>query len=170
MKKLIAVISMVLGLAFGLKAQDLDAQYASDLLKVGKKAPELALKDLDGNMVKLSSFRGKYVALVFWASWCPDCRAEVPMLKEMYSKADPDKVVFVSVSFDRTLDAVKEFVREQELPGVQLFDPSGKKDSPVSAAFHIKWIPSLYLIGPNGKIVLSTVMAQKLDAALQNLK
>lgn len=170
MKKLIAIVSLILGLGVGLRAQDLDAQYASDLLKVGKKAPDLALKDLDGNMVKLSSFRGKNVVLVFWASWCPDCRAEVPMLKEMYSKADPDKVVFVSVSFDRTLDAVKDFVAEQELPGVQLYDPSGKKDSPVSAAFHVKWIPSLYLIGPDGRIALSTVMAQKVDAAIQNLK
>ena len=170
MKKLIAIVSLILGLGVGLRAQDLDAQYASDLLKVGRKAPELALKDLDGNMVKLSSFRGKNVVLVFWASWCPDCRAEVPMLKEMYSKADPDKVVFVSVSFDRTLDAVKDFVAEQELPGVQLYDPSGKKDSPVSAAFHVKWIPSLYLIGPDGRIALSTVMAQKVDAAIQNLK
>lgn len=170
MKKMIAIVSLILGLGVGLRAQDLDAQYASDLLKVGKKAPELALKDLDGNMVKLNSFRGKNVVLVFWASWCPDCRAEVPMLKEMYSKADPDKVVFVSVSFDRTLDAVKDFVAEQELPGVQLYDPSGKKDSPVSAAFHVKWIPSLYLIGPDGRIALSTVMAQKVDAAIQNLK
>ena len=153
---------------FAFSALSSMAQDFGGLLDVGTVAPDLVNEK--GNVLSLEKYRGRCVVLYFWASWCPDCRAEVPMLKEMYSKADPDKVVFVSVSFDRTLDAVKDFVAEQELPGVQLYDPSGKKDSTVSAAFHVKWIPSLYLIGPDGRIALSTVMAQKVDAAIQNLK
>jgi hypothetical protein len=57
-------------------------------------------------------------------------------------------------------------VAENDLPGVQLFDPAGKKDSKVAEAFGVKWIPSLYLIDADGKVVVSTVMAWKIAAAL----
>ena len=99
MKRLLA-ISLGLFLAISLFAQeeDLDAKYAADLLKPGTPAPEFVLSDINGNAVKMSQFRGKTVVLIFWASWCPDCRAEVPALKELQAKTDPNKVVFVSIS------------------------------------------------------------------------
>lgn len=152
--------------ALTLCAQDLDAQYAADLLAPGTPAPEFSLRNLDGNDVSFSSFRGKTVVLLFWASWCPDCRAEVPDLKAMAAAADPSKVAFVSVSFDRSLETLIGFARENALPGVQLYDPSGKKDSAVGAAYHVQWIPSLYVINPDGKVVLGTVMAAKVAALL----
>ena len=147
-------------------APDLDAQYAVDLLQSGTHAPDFTLNDLAGNSVSLSDFRGKTVVLVFWASWCPDCRAEVPQLKAMHAAADPAKVVFVSVSFDRDFETLRQFAAENGLPGVQLFEPAGKKESAIGAAFGVKWIPSLFLINPEGKVVLSTVIADKVSAAL----
>lgn len=145
---------------------DQDAKYAANLIPAGSKAPDFLFKDLDGNWVMLSDFRGKDVVLVFWASWCPDCRAEIPDLKAMNAAADPAKVEFVSVSFDREFETLRTFVAENDLPGVQLFDPAGKKDSKVAEAFGVKWIPSLYLIDSEGKVVLSTVMAWKIADAL----
>ena len=144
------------------KEEDLDLQYAVDLLKPGTQAPDFALQDIDGKTVKLSDFRGRKVVLVFWASWCPDCRAEVPALKAMQASANPEKVAFVSVSFDRTLEALQKFVAENELPGVQLFDASGKKESAVGTAYGVKWIPALYLIDEKGKVEVSTVMIDKI--------
>jgi rhodanese-related sulfurtransferase/peroxiredoxin len=145
---------------------DQDFKYAASLLPAGTPVPGFVLDDIEGNPVNISDFRGKSVVLVFWASWCPDCRAEVPELKEMYAAADSEKVQFVSVSFDREFDALCSFAAENELPGVQLFDPAGKKDSKVAVNYGVKWIPSLYLIDPDGKVVLSTVMAWKVAAAL----
>ena len=147
--------------------EDLDAKYGAELLKPGTMAPDFTLKELDGLPVKLSELRGKRVVLVFWASWCPDCRAEVPELKAMYEAADPDKVTFVSVSYDRDFDTLKNFAAENALPGIQLFDPTGTKESKVGADYHVKWIPSLYLIDGNGRIELGTVVAAKVAAALQ---
>ena len=66
----------------------------------------------------------------------------------------------------RNRDAFKAYVTEQELGGVQLFDPAGKKESAVAALFHVKWIPSLYLIGPDGKVVLGTVDIRKIAKRL----
>ena len=144
------------------KEEDLDLQYAVDLLKPGTQAPDFALQDIGGKTFKLSDFRGRKVVLVFWASWCPDCRAEVPALKAMQASANPEKVAFVSVSFDRTLEALQKFVAENELPGVQLFDASGKKESAVGTAYGVKWIPALYLIDEKGKVEVSTVMIDKI--------
>ena len=72
--------------AVNLFGQDLDAQYATTLLPKGTQAPDFTLNNLDGKPFRLSSLRGRRVVLVFWASWCPDCRAEVPELKTMYGK------------------------------------------------------------------------------------
>ena len=173
MKRLIMTLAamMLTALGAGLYAQtpeeeELDRKYAASLLQPGTAAPDFTLNDLSGKPVRLSDFRGKTVVLVFWASWCPDCRAEVPQLKEMYAAADPAKVSFVSVSYDRAFDALKQFVAENALPGVQLFDPAGKKDSALGAAYGVQWIPSLYLINPEGKVAVSTVIASKIAAAL----
>lgn len=150
----------------GAAAQDLDAEYAVELLKPGVQAPDFTLNDINGKPVSLSSFRGRQVVLVFWASWCPDCRAEVPQLKALQAQADPEKVAFVSVSFDRTLQALQTYVNENYLPGVQLFDPAGKKESKVADDFGVKWIPSLYLLDKDGKVLLGTVMIDKIEKAL----
>ena len=147
--------------------EDLDAKYGAELLKPGTVAPDFTLKDLDDLPVKLSELRGRRVVLVFWASWCPDCRAEVPDLKAMYAEADPDKVTFVSVSYDRDFATLKKFAADNTLPGIQLFDPAGKKESKVGADYHVKWIPSLYLIDAKGRIELGTVVAAKIATALQ---
>ena len=170
MKKLMILMAALLT-CIGLAAQnnmeeDLDLQYAVDLLKPGTQAPDFALQDINGKTFKLSDFQGRKVVLVFWASWCPDCRAEVPELKAMQASADPEKVAFVSVSFDRTLEALKTYVAENYLPGVQLFDPSGKKESKVAADYGVKWIPSLYLLDEQGKVELGTVMIGKIAKAL----
>ena len=148
-------------------AEDPDLQYGTELLQPGTAAPDFTLSDSQDNPLTLSDLQGKDVVLVFWASWCPDCRAEVPLLKEMYAAADPEKTAFVSVSFDREKEKWLSYIEENQLPGIQLFDPAGKKDSSIGADFHVKWIPSLYLIGPDGKIKLATVVAEKVAAALK---
>ena len=172
MRIYLSVLLAGLLICTGLSAQnmqneDLDLQYATELLKKGTKAPDIKLKDIDGNPFSLKTLRGRRVVLVFWASWCPDCRAEVPELKAMFEAANPAEVAFVSVSFDREFDKFKDYVLENSLPGIQLFDPSGKKDSAAGAAYHVKWIPSLYLIDAKGKVEFGTVVASKIAAALK---
>lgn len=154
----------------GHQPEDLDSQYATELLVKGTQAPEFTLNDLDGKTVKLSDFKGKTVVLVFWASWCPDCRAEVPRLKKLAASADPSKTVFVQVSFDRDFATLCQYAKDNALPGVLLFDPAGKKESKVGADYHVKWVPSLYIIDPDGKVQLGTVMIEKVASALKPAK
>ena len=164
MKKVFALaLGLLMSVALFAQQEDLDAKYAADLLKPGTPAPEFVLNDINGDSIKMSQFRGKTVVLIFWASWCPDCRAEVPALKELQAKTDPSKVVFVSISSDRTVEAWKRYVAENEMGGVQLY----KDKSKVSEDYHVKWIPSQYVIGPDGKVVLGTVMLDKVAKALK---
>lgn len=153
--------------AFAQQEEDPDLTYGKDLLAVGTIAPDFTLKDIDGKDVSLSNFRGKQVVLHFWASWCPDCRAEVPEIKAAQAAADPSKVVFVSVSFDRKVEAFEAYVRDNALGGVQLFDALGKKESAIGSTYHVQWIPATYLIGPDGRIQLATVVFSKVAARLR---
>ncbi len=147
--------------------EDPDLEYGKDLLAVGTAAPDFTLNDISGKPVSLSDFCGKQVVLHFWASWCPDCREEMPEIKAAEAAADPSKVVFVSVSFDRKQEAFEAYVRDNALGGVQLFDASGKKDSAIGSAYHIRWIPATYLIGPDGCIQFATVVFSKVAAKLK---
>ena len=171
MKRILFAISLLVMASGNVFAQtageaDLDLQYATELLTKGTQAPDFTLNDINGKPVSLSDFVGRKVVLQFWASWCPDCRAAVPQMQAMQAAADPSEVAFVSISFDRTFEAFKTYVSENYLGGVQLFDPAGKKESEVGAAYHIKWIPSLYLIDEQGKVVFGTVVADKIAKAL----
>lgn len=171
MKKLFLSLALVFAALTGIDAQDaesvdLDQKYAADMLAKGSAAPDFTLEDITGRTVNLSDFKGRKVVLQFWASWCPDCRAEVPHIKALQAKADPSEVAFVAVSFDRTPEAFKTYVTENYMGGVQLYDPAGMKESQIAKAYKIKWIPSLYLIDEEGKVELATVMFDKLSKAL----
>ena len=169
MKRIFAfVAALLVGVAaFAQKEADPDMVYGKDLLAPGTVAPDFTLKDIDGRSVSLSDFRGKQVVLHFWASWCPDCREEMPQLKAAQAAADSSTVVFVSVSFDRKEEAFEAYVHENALGGVQLFDASGKKESVVGTSYHVKWIPATYLIGPDGRIQFATVVFSKVAAKLK---
>lgn len=172
---LLALVLLAIS-SVSLKAQtteetDLDLKYAADMLKPGTAAPDFTLNDVNGNTVSLSDFKGRKVVLQFWASWCPDCRAEMPLIKSMQAQSDPSEIVFVAVSFDRSEEAFASYVTKNDLGGVQLYDPAGMRDSAIAKSYKITWIPSLYLIDENGKVVLVTVIADKLAKVITpNLK
>lgn len=148
---------------------DLDAKYATNLLKAGTVAPEIALKTIDGKQFSLKSLRGKYVVVDFWASWCPDCRKDAPNVVAMYNKFHKKGVEFVGVSFDTKSESWKSAVEKLGIPYTQVSDMKNMRESPVVLAYNIKWIPTAYVIDPEGKVVLATVMSQKVDAYLTSV-
>ena len=86
-------------------ADDVDIKYAVDLPKAGSEAPDFKLKTMEGKTLSLSQYRGKYCVLDFWASWCGDCRRDMPEMKRIYDQFSKQGVQFVGISFDTRKEA-----------------------------------------------------------------
>ena len=149
--------------------QDPDVQYGAQLLKAGSVAPEFRLKGPDGKELALSDFRGKYVVLDFWASWCGDCRRDIPNIKALYEKYSPKGVEFVGVSFDDNAERWQNAIKEFGLKYHQVSELKKWKTTDIYAAYGIKWIPTIYIIGPDGKVKLATVLSERAAQFLHNL-
>lgn len=148
---------------------DLDAKYATDLLKKGADAPDITLKTIDGKTFKLSDMRGRYVVIDFWASWCPDCRRDAPEIVKMHKAFKGNGVEFVGVSFDTKAESWKNGVDKLGMEYTQASELKNMRESAVAQAYHIKWIPTVYVIDPHGKIVFGTVMSAKVNDFLTKL-
>ncbi|CAL2080672.1 TlpA disulfide reductase family protein [Tenacibaculum sp. 190524A05c] len=141
----------------------------------GKKAPNFKFNNRDGKSVELASFKGKYVLIDIWATWCVPCLKQVPYLKKLEKKYHDKNIVFVGISVDDKDEYKlwKETLDKKEMGGVQLFaDKSFESD--FVDAFGVASIPRFILISPEGIIVEShfskpshKVTEERLDALLK---
>jgi thiol-disulfide isomerase/thioredoxin len=169
MKRFILPALAAIVLSCAPRVKDADSEYAKDLIKPGEAIPEFSIPAAqDSTVCTKADVAGAYLVLDFWATWCPDCRADVPAMKELYAEFG-DKVRFVGISFDTDKEAFDKYLAENEIAWLQLSDFAGKKESSIGEDFHVKWIPSMYLVDPDGNVVLGTVMVDKLRAALEKL-
>lgn len=135
--------------------------------KVGKPAPEVVAKDVNGEPFRLDSLRGKYVLLDFWATWCAPCVAELPKLQAAQAKYRGRGFEIVGVSLDETKGAVTDFVKARAIPWRQIHNASS--DADLVEAFGVSTIPATFLIDPHGVIVRLELRGPALDAALAKL-
>jgi len=116
----------------------------------GKLAPDFTLTDIEGNVHKLSSYRGKDVVVVIWTTWCGGCKLEIPHLKELHKTFDREKLAILSIS-NESPTLLKDFVTKKSIPYTVL---SGS--GPLPAPFgEVKYIPSSFYIDPEGKFKLA---------------
>jgi len=137
--------------------------------EVGGKAPDFTLDDASGKAVSLSSFRGKYVLLDFWASWCVPCRKENPNVKAAYEQFK-DNFTVLSVSIDSPATKAKwlEAIKEDQLNWTQLCDAPGGSEQ-VALLYDVRAIPQNYLIDPTGKIIAKNLRGTQLQQQLSEL-
>lgn len=131
-------------------AQAIDAFLS---VQEGKPAPDFALPDPQGKVLKLSDFRGKYVLLDFWSSWCKPCRALQPLLKSVYNALNPTgNFVILAVSVDKDKMAWMKAIKEDDVPWLQVAD-IGAVTNKAAALYDVNIIPRQFLIGPDGTIL-----------------
>lgn len=163
-KKILIAIMAFLGIA-GIQnsvcAQDNDREAKRqemekklEALQSGDvKAPDFKLKDLEGKEVSLQDFRGKWVILDFWGSWCPWCIKGIPELKEAYQKYEGELVI-IGVDCRESEEAWKAGVEKYELPWVNVYNPEGSK---LTEEYAVPGYPTKVIINPDGIIKNITV-------------
>ena len=162
MKRTVLSMLLMASCALGIHAQgnvsqDPDSLYTKGLLTVGTEAPAFsALKS------------GKWTVVDFWATWCPDCRREIPTVKELYAKYGKD-VAFVGVSFDTQKANLDKYTQENGVEWEQYSELKKWKETQISKDYHIQWLPSMYLIDPQGKVAYVTVLAERMGTKLAEI-
>ncbi|GAA3918045.1 TlpA disulfide reductase family protein [Chitinophaga oryziterrae] len=152
----------------GKALQEQIAQFK--LLDIGAMAPAFSQTDTSGNMVSLSSFKGRYVLVDFWASWCSPCRAENPTVVRAYNDYNKKNFTIVGISLDRPDGRSRwlKAIADDKLPWTQLSDLKGGKNE-VAVLYHVKEIPQNFLVGPDGRIVARNLHGNALWEKLATL-
>lgn len=137
-------------------------------LAVGANAPEISLPNPDGETVTLSSLRGKYVLIDFWAAWCKPCRAENPNVVRVYNQYAGENFEILGVSLDRNREAWVKAIEQDGLPWKHVSDLQ-YFNSEAARTYQISSIPATYLIGPDGKIIAKGLRGPSLEAKLKEI-
>ena len=132
---------------------------------IGNEAPDFTLLTKDGKEIKLSSFRGKYVLVDFWASWCQPCRRENPNSVKVYKQYNSKGFEILGVSLDKDRDAWIKAIKDDGLSWTQVIDPDGN----VANQYHVNSIPSTFLLDKEGKIIAKNLRGEALNKQVEKL-
>lgn len=146
---------------------DIPLQLHRSALGVGQPAPAFELTTVDGTPEKLAKLRGKFVLLDFWATWCGPCIAETPNLKSVYDTFGKDpRLAMIGLSLDFDAGSIRKWAAEKGIawPQVHL---QGMWDNRVVADYGVDSIPSIFLIGPDGRVVARDLRGPAIKAAVK---
>lgn len=143
-------------------------EYASKMIGIGSEAPEIELPTPAGKTVSLSSLRGQYVLLDFWASWCMPCRAENPTLVRAYAKYNKMGFEIYQVSLDKTKNEWEAAIKDDNLTWTHVSDLKFW-NSTAAQLYQVKGIPTNFLLDPKGVIIAKNLRGPALGQKLKEI-
>jgi len=138
------------------------------LTDIGKPAPLFTQTDIDGKPVSLDSFKGQYVLVDFWASWCGPCRAENPNVVKTYKEYHPKGFTILGISLDNKKDKWLEAIKKDQLEWTQVSDLKGWQNN-VAELYGVQAIPTNFLLDKEGKIIAKGLRGEDLEKKLGEL-
>ncbi|HUP27372.1 MAG TPA: redoxin domain-containing protein [Chloroflexia bacterium] len=148
-------------LSLASKIDRLQAAGSGQAPRIDAQAPDFTLKDINGKEVKLSSLRGKPVMLNFWATWCPPCRAEIPVIAQMYSETHKEGTYeILGVATQSDTQTIAAFAKEFGMAFPVLPDDG----SQVTSQYHVLPIPTTFFIDKDG--IIRSIKSGPVDKAL----
>lgn len=148
------------------KQEILDNMAQTAKIANGKKAPDFAFPDVNGKKWSPKDFKGKYLIIDFWASWCGPCRAEIPHLKEVYKKYKDKGLEILAVSVDAKEADWKKAMAEEKMAWPQI---NAKESKPVMASYLFSGIPYLVVVDKEGNIIEKNLRGESLDKKLKEI-
>ncbi|MEM9346723.1 MAG: TlpA disulfide reductase family protein [Planctomycetota bacterium] len=138
-----------------------------NVLMPGDQAPQWTARSYDGEEIKLSDFLGKYVLIDFWATWCGPCIAEIPNLETVYTDYSGDQFEMIGLSLDANIGIPKDFHKEKPSAYVHAYLGEFNKTETATRAYGVIGIPSIWLIGPDGKVIARDLRGDRLREAVR---
>jgi len=135
---------------------------------LGEKLNDFQQRDTNSNMVRLSDFKGKYVLVDFWASWCGPCRKENPNLVEVYQKYHSKSFDIIGISLDDNRKSWLDAIKQDKLSWPQLSDLKSF-DNAVARQFSIHAVPSNFPLNPDGIVIEKNLKGKELNNVLGKL-
>lgn len=141
------------------------AEKMKESLVIGATFPEFSVKDLNGNELTLSDYRGQVVLLDFWATWCAPCIAELPTVMAAYNRFHADGFEIIGISLDQERETLQNFLKQQKMTWPQFFDGKGWGNE-LSTRYGVQSIPATFLLNKDGKIIASDLRGPALGTAV----
>lgn len=137
-------------------------------IEINSLAIEIIQKDVNEKDVKLSSFKGNYVLVDFWASWCAPCRKEIPAFIAVYNNYHAKGFEVLGVSLDRKKEIWIEAIQKDAIPWVNVSDLKGWSNS-AAKMYQVISLPQNILVNPEGKIIAKNMTAEELNYKLSEV-
>ncbi|MCW3080327.1 TlpA disulfide reductase family protein [Segetibacter sp.] len=136
---------------------------------VGSKAPDISLPNNKGEIIKLSSLKGKVVLLDFWASWCGPCRQSNRKMVSLYKQYKDKGLEVFAVSIDGNKNAWSNAVQQDKTEWLQVIDVKAERGNELTQTWNLQYIPSTFLIDKEGTIIAAGPQKDELEKWLKRL-